>query len=61
VIYVPFLQTAFHTVALTWFDWAVATVVAASLLIIVELIKLVMRSTTRNVTPGTVPVTAPGE
>ena len=25
VIYLPFLQTAFHTVALSWFDWAVAT------------------------------------
>ena len=61
VIYVPFLQTAFHTVALTWFDWAVATAVAATLLIIVELTKLAMGSSSRSVTPGRIPVTAPGE
>ena len=33
VIYVPFLQAAFHTVALSAFDWLVATVVAATLLV----------------------------
>jgi Ca2+-transporting ATPase len=60
VIYVPFLQTAFHTVALTWFDWAVATAVAATLLIIVELIKLAMRGSS-TVTPSRIPITAPGE
>jgi Ca2+-transporting ATPase len=43
VIYVPFLQTAFHTVALSGRDWIVATVVASSLLIIMEAIKLVYR------------------
>ena len=32
VIYVPFLQTAFHTVPLTVFDWLVATGVASTLL-----------------------------
>ncbi len=40
VIYVPFLQTAFHTVPLSLFDWAVTTCVAATLLVVVELIKL---------------------
>jgi Ca2+-transporting ATPase len=43
VIYVPVLQAAFHTVALTAFDWAVATVVAATLLVIMELVKLAQR------------------
>jgi Ca2+-transporting ATPase len=37
VIYVPFLQTPFHTVPLTAFDWAVATGVASTLLIGMEL------------------------
>ena len=60
VIYLPFLQTAFHTVALTWFDWAVATAVAATLLIIVELIKLAMRGSS-SVTPSRIPIAAPGE
>jgi hypothetical protein len=32
VIYDPFLQTAFHTVGLSAFDWLVATSVSASLL-----------------------------
>ena len=36
VIYVPFLQTAFHTVPLSPFDWAIATGVAATLLIGME-------------------------
>jgi Ca2+-transporting ATPase len=43
VIYVPFLQTAFHTVALSGFDWLVATVIAATLLIGMEVAKLVLR------------------
>jgi Ca2+-transporting ATPase len=44
VIYVPFLQTAFHTVPLTAFDWAVATGVASVLLIGMELFKLTLRA-----------------
>jgi len=44
VIYVPVLQTAFHTVALSAFDWAVATGVASTLLVVYELIKLRLRS-----------------
>jgi Ca2+-transporting ATPase len=44
VIYVPVLQTAFHTVPLTGFDWLVATAVAATLLIVMELAKLVLRA-----------------
>jgi P-type Ca2+ transporter type 2C len=43
VIYVPFLQTAFHTVPLSMFDWAVATGVSATLLVGMELVKLVLR------------------
>jgi P-type Ca2+ transporter type 2C len=43
VIYVPFLQTAFHTVPLSLFDWAVATGVAATLLIGMEAVKAVLR------------------
>jgi Ca2+-transporting ATPase len=43
VIYVPVLQTAFHTVALSPFDWAVATVVGATLLVLMELFKLMAR------------------
>jgi Ca2+-transporting ATPase len=39
VIYVPFLQTAFHTVALAPMDWLVATAVASTLLILVEAAK----------------------
>jgi Ca2+-transporting ATPase len=44
VIYVPVLQTAFHTVPLTLGDWLIATVVAASLLVIMELVKFMLRS-----------------
>jgi Ca2+-transporting ATPase len=40
VIYVPFLQTAFHTVPLTALDWSIATGVAAVLLVIMEVVKL---------------------
>ncbi len=43
VIYVPLLQTAFHTVALSAFDWLVATGVAATLLVAMELAKFVLR------------------
>ena len=39
VIYVPFLQTAFHTVALSAFDWLIATGVAATLLLVMELVE----------------------
>ncbi len=43
VIYVPFLQIAFHTVPLSAFDWLVTVVVAATLLVVMELVKLVLR------------------
>ena len=43
VIYVPFLQTAFHTVPLSTLDWTIATGVAATLLIGMEAVKLVLR------------------
>jgi Ca2+-transporting ATPase len=43
VIYVPALQTAFHTVSLSTTDWLIAVGVAASLLLVVEPVKLVLR------------------
>jgi Ca2+-transporting ATPase len=43
VIYVPFLQTAFHTVALSLTDWLVVTGISSSLLIAMELAKIVLR------------------
>jgi Ca2+-transporting ATPase len=45
VIYVPALQAAFHTVPLTTTDWVVTTGVAATLLVGMELFKLVLRMT----------------
>ncbi len=48
VIYVPVLQTAFHTVSLSLFDWAIATGVAALLLIVMELVKLAARMQDRG-------------
>ena len=43
VIYEPFLQTAFHTAALSMFDWLIATGVAATLLVVMETIKFMLR------------------
>ena len=48
VIYVPVLQTAFHTVPLSAFDWVVATAVASTLLVVMELVKLVLRRKRRE-------------
>ncbi len=47
MIYVPFLQTAFHTVPLTGQDWLVTAGVGATLLVVVELAKLVLRAQRR--------------
>ena len=44
VIYLPVLQAAFHTVALSATDWLVATGVASTLLIGMELAKMVLRT-----------------
>jgi Ca2+-transporting ATPase len=52
VIYVPFLQTAFHTVPLSARDWAIATGVAATLLIGMEVVKVVLRME-RRAAPAT--------
>jgi hypothetical protein len=49
VIYVPFLQTAFNTVALSMFDWAIVTGVAATLLIGMEVVKFGLRMERRAV------------
>jgi P-type Ca2+ transporter type 2C len=43
VIYVPFLQMAFHTVPLSMTDWLIATGVSSTLLIAMELAKMVLR------------------
>jgi len=40
---VPFLQTAFHTVPLSGTDWAIAAAVSSSLLIGMEIAKIVLR------------------
>lgn len=50
VIYLPVLQSAFHTSPLSGFDWLVAVVVASTLLIVMEFTKLAMR--TRSGAPG---------
>ncbi len=43
VIYAPFLQNAFHTVPLSARDWLITAGVAATLLLVMELVKLVLR------------------
>jgi Ca2+-transporting ATPase len=43
VIYLPVLQTAFHTVPLSLTDWLVAVAVSSTLLIGMELAKFVLR------------------
>ena len=47
VIYLPFLQNAFHTVPLLARDWLIATGVAATLLLAMELFKLFLRIRSR--------------
>jgi len=56
VVYVPVLQAAFHTVALSAADWLIATAVAASLLAVVEIAKLMLRAERRH---AVVPKLAP--
>lgn len=43
VIYVPFLQTAFHTAPLSVTDWMVVTGISSTLLLGMELAKIVLR------------------
>jgi Ca2+-transporting ATPase len=47
-VHVPVLQSAFHTVALSAFDWSVAFAVAATLLLVMEAAKLALRSRVRR-------------
>ena len=47
VIYVPVLQTAFSTVSLTMTDWLVTTTIAAMVIVLTELVKLVLRMKSR--------------
>ena len=44
VVYVPFLQSAFHTVPLSAFDWLIVTGVAATLLLVMEPVKFLLRT-----------------
>ena len=58
VIYIPVLQTAFHTAALSAFDWLISTSVAATLLVLMELFKLALRAQNRAAAPGPERITA---
>jgi Ca2+-transporting ATPase len=44
VIYAPVMQEAFHTVALTGWDWLLSTAIGATLLLLMETAKLIFRS-----------------
>ena len=44
VVYVPFMQTAFHTVPLSAQDWLVAAIVSSSLLFGLEIAKIFLRA-----------------
>jgi Ca2+-transporting ATPase len=44
-VYVPVMQKAFSTTALTWNDWVLCAGVASSVLWLRELSKLILRST----------------
>jgi Ca2+-transporting ATPase len=52
VIYTPFLQTAFHTTALSAVDWVVCAVVGSTVLWLVEVKKLVMAAVRRQRDPA---------
>jgi P-type Ca2+ transporter type 2C len=51
-LYVPVLRTAFHTVPLSASDWAVATGVAATLLVGMEIVKALLRARMRPALGG---------
>ncbi len=51
VIYAPFFQTAFHTEPLTLFDWVRTIVISLSAFLVVELLKLVRRRSSRAAHP----------
>jgi Ca2+-transporting ATPase len=55
VIYVPFLQAAFHTVPLSLMDWLVATIVSASLLVAMEIAKIFLRQRDRRLSGESTP------
>jgi Ca2+-transporting ATPase len=59
VIYVPFLQMAFHTVPLSTTDWLIATGVSSTLLIGMELAKIVLRVVRPDPHMGTAKVASP--
>ena len=43
LVYVPFLQEVFHTYALSAVDWCIAVASASSILVLVEIVKLISR------------------
>ena len=47
-VYVPFLQEVLHTIPLTATDWALIAACSLTPIAVVELVKLVQRSTTRK-------------
>jgi Ca2+-transporting ATPase len=59
VVYLPSLQVAFHTVALSWQDWIVATAVASALLIAMEIAKAALRARDRRQAPAPVSISRP--
>jgi Ca2+-transporting ATPase len=52
VVHLPFLQRAFHTVALSPGDWLVCVAVASSVLWVMELKKLLARRRRSTATPS---------
>jgi Ca2+-transporting ATPase len=47
VVYLPPLQSAFDTVPLTLFDWLLAAGVASSVVVVMEVVKLVITNRKR--------------
>jgi Ca2+-transporting ATPase len=61
VVYVPFLQTAFHTVPLSLADWIVSAAVASGLLFAMEIAKIFLRARDRRRTEAAESLPAPLE
>ena len=60
VVYVPALQAAFHTAALSLADWAIATAVSATLLLAMELAKILLRRRDARQALGSTRITSGG-
>lgn len=48
IVYTPFLQEPFNTFPLTWFDWVIVILAAASIFPILEIAKIVLRRVTET-------------